>query len=204
MAVCYIFGALSVSELTYVPTQNDFIIAADKGIETLKKFNLNPDYIVGDFDSLGYVPKMPNVELLPVEKDDTDVGYAIKYALKLGYKEFVVYGALGGLLDHTIGNLQLSVFISKNHGKSVFVGSDFFATAITNETLYIKNGKGRLSVFSADNESSGVYIEGAKYPLVNAKLDNSFPLGISNEFSANIAKIAVEKGTLLVITQSKI
>jgi len=204
MSICYIFGALDVNELTYIPTDGDYIIAADNGYKTLEKLNIHPDIVIGDFDSLGYVPNGENINRLPVEKDDTDVGFAIKYAFSLGYNEFVIYGALGGLLDHTFANLQLAVYVSKKGGKAIFAGENIFATAITNNSLKIKNGKGRISVFSADEVTRGVYLTGLKYSLNNADLTNDFPIGVSNEFVNDIAEIKVNDGTAIIICESKI
>ena len=131
MAVCYIFAALETKTLPYIPNKQDYVIAADKGLDNLKKIGIKPDVIIGDFDSLGFVPSGENIKRLPIEKDDTDVGFAVNYAFELGYKEFVIYGAIGGLLDHTVANLQLSAYISSKGGKSVFVGENVFVTSIS-------------------------------------------------------------------------
>ena len=204
MAVCYIFAALETKTLPYIPNKEDYVIAADKGLDNLKKIGIKPDVIIGDFDSLGFVPSGENIKRLPVEKDDTDVAFAVNYAFELGYKEFVIYGAIGGLLDHTVANLQLSAYISSKGGKSVFVGDNVFVTSITNDTLKISNGKGRLSVFALSDKAEGVFLSGLKYPLENAVIENTFPIGVSNEFTDKSAKIAVKNGTLLIVSQSRI
>lgn len=204
MAVCYIFAALETKTLPYIPNKQDYVIAADKGLDNLKKIGIKPDVIIGDFDSLGFVPSGENIKRLPVEKDDTDVGFAVNYAFELGYKEFVIYGAIGGLLDHTVANLQLSAYISSKGGKSVFVGDNVFVTSITNDTLKISNGKGRLSVFALSDKAEGVFLSGLKYPLENAVIENTFPIGVSNEFTDKSAKITVKNGTLLIVSQSRI
>ena len=204
MAVCYIFAALETKTLPYIPNKQDYVIAADKGLDNLKKIGIKPDVIIGDFDSLGFVPSGENIKRLPVEKDDTDVGFAVNYAFELGYKEFVIYGAIGGLLDHTVANLQLSAYISSKGGKSVFVGENVFVTSITNDTLKISNGKGRLSVFALSDKAEGVFLSGLKYPLENAVIENTFPIGVSNEFTDKSAKITVKNGTLLIVSQSRI
>lgn len=204
MAVCYIFAALETKTLPYIPNKQDYVIAADKGLDNLKKIGIKPDIIIGDFDSLGFVPSGENIKRLPVEKDDTDVGFAVNYAFELGYKEFVIYGAIGGLLDHTVANLQLSAYISSKGGKSVFVGDNVFVTSITNDTLKISNGKGRLSVFALSDKAEGVFLSGLKYPLENAVIENTFPIGVSNEFTDKSAKITVKNGTLLIVSQSRI
>ena len=204
MAKCFIFGALPVKELPYRPEKGDLIIAADKGLEVVLQLEIKPDIIIGDFDSLGFVPVGESVIKLPAAKDDTDIGYAIKYASELGYNDFVVYGGIGGLLDHSFANIELCSYISKRGGRSVFVGEDTFVTAITDGDIILENKSGRISVFSADSVSSGVDMTGLKYNLHNCCLTSDFPLGVSNEFTCAKAHISVKSGTLIIITKSKI
>ena len=204
MKKCYIFGALEPERLVYHPQKEDFVIAADRGLSTLRKFGISPDVIIGDFDSLGFTPTGENVVKLPVVKDDTDIGYAIKYALSKGYNDLIIYGGIGGLTDHTLANIQLCSYISKRGGRSIFVGDAEFVTAITDEGITLENLSGRVSVFSADTSAEGVSIEGLKYCLKNAKLSADFPLGVSNEAIGKKVTISVKEGTLIIITQSVI
>lgn len=65
---CYIFGAGGFDGLLTTPTQNDFVIAADGGFRYLEKLGIDPDLVLGDFDSLGAPPQHPRVMLVPSEK----------------------------------------------------------------------------------------------------------------------------------------
>jgi thiamine pyrophosphokinase len=58
---------------------------------------------------------------------------------------------------------------------------------------------GYVSVFSLSETSTGVTLKGLKYPLDRATLQNSFPLGTSNEFLGSPASVEVEDGTLLIV-----
>ena len=79
---CYVVGAMSLSlALRPTPAPGDYVIAADRGYDSLMAYGVNPDLVVGDFDSLGSVPKHPNVIQLPAEKDDTDTQLAVRLAL---------------------------------------------------------------------------------------------------------------------------
>ena len=82
--ICYIVGAMSLTPaLRPYPTAGDYVIAADRGFDSLIAYGVNPDLAVGDFDSLGHRPNHPNVIQLPAEKDDTDMVYAIRKGLEL-------------------------------------------------------------------------------------------------------------------------
>ena len=77
-------------------------------------------------------------------------------------------------------------------------------TFLTRGMLRLKKRPGwGLSVFSLSDTSTGVCLRGVKYELENAVLDNRFPLGVSNEFDAPEAEIAVEQGILLVMQTKK-
>ena len=103
---CYIVGAASLEGVRLSPCAGDYIIAADGGYRSLRARGIEPDFVMGDFDSLGYRPDHPNVETHPVMKDDTDLGLAVRWALGHGYRRLVMAGALGGRIDQTIASLQ--------------------------------------------------------------------------------------------------
>ena len=203
MKRCFIFGAMEVSSLAEAPTENDLVIAADKGVLTTEKFNITPDFIIGDFDSLGFVPKGNNVIKLNVRKDETDVGFAVKTALEKGYKSFVIYGCLGGKLSHTLANLQIAAGSSGQGAKITLLGDVQRVTVITNdEVSFDEKRRGRVSVLSLIEKSEGVTIEGLSYTLENATLKNSFPLGVSNEFIGRKSRISVKNGCLAIIEEN--
>ena len=103
---CYIVGAASLDGGRLSPRAGDYVIAADGGYRSLRARGIEPDFVMGDFDSLGYRPEHPNVETHPVMKDDTDLGLAVRWALGHGYRRLVMAGALGGRIDQTIASLQ--------------------------------------------------------------------------------------------------
>lgn len=107
MATCYIYGAMPCGS-TEKLEEGDLLIAADGGYAYLQ--GQKPDLVVGDFDSLGYVPEGEQIIRHPVQKDDTDMLLAVREGLKRGYRKFVLYGGIGGRLDHTIANLQVLAF----------------------------------------------------------------------------------------------
>ncbi len=197
--VCCIFGAGDFNGLNEAVPDNAFVVAADAGLEAARSCGIEPDLVIGDFDSLGYMPKAANVKKLPVEKDATDMAEAVGAGLERGCSEFRLYGATGGRLDHTLANIQLIAHLSKI-GKEVFIyGNGFFLTAITARGIRISGKVGNtVSVFSLTERSDGVTLRGLKYPLENYTLLNTVALGVSNEFSEENAEISVGDGTLLI------
>lgn len=196
--VCVIVGAIELEEL--VIPEGALVIAADGGLTHLERRGMQPDLIVGDFDSLGRVPEGGNVICHPVEKDDTDMLLAVKTGLERGCGKFLLYGGLGGRLDHTYANLQTLVFLAEHGGQGWLLGDGVAATAIRNGRLDFPPGKcGNVSVFCPDGEARGVDLRGLYYPLRDATLTSGFPLGVSNQFTGKAASVSVREGTLLVM-----
>ena len=77
-ATCYIIAAGEHYSAPSEPDSGDMVIAADGGYDYLCGFNIKPDLIIGDFDSLGLVPSGSSVIKLPAVKDNTDTEAAIE------------------------------------------------------------------------------------------------------------------------------
>jgi thiamine pyrophosphokinase len=199
MSICRIIGAGECRKIDFKKKADELIIAADGGCVYLKNADIVPDIIIGDFDSLGYVPAGNEVIKLNPVKDITDMDAAVKEGIDRGYTEFHLYGACGGRIDHTLANIQLVASLSAKNFKA-FIHDESIITAVTNGEISFDAGyKGYISVFSHSDKSFGVTIEGLKYTLCNAEFSNLFPLGVSNEFVGTESKIKVENGTLIVI-----
>ena len=199
MKKCVIFGGASFEKLILPLDDTDYIIAADSGLSHLEKLGRKPDAIVGDFDSLGFIPDC--AEVFPAEKDDTDMLLAIRHGLEKGYREFILYGGLDGKrLDHTIANLQTLAFLRTQGARGYLAGKDYLATVIEKETAqFSADATGILSVFAIGEAATGVTLEALKYPLENGRLSADFPLGVSNHFLGKESRISVENGKLLLL-----
>ncbi len=199
MSICYIVGAGPYSGEPFHPSPDDFVIAADGGYAFLTKHSIRCDLLVGDFDSMPDPGFANTIKLNPV-KDDTDTVYAVKEALSRGYDDFRIYGALGGRFDQSIASVQTLSYIVNAGARGYLLGDGFAASVIRNSRLDFRAGlDGFFSVFSLSDESKGVFIEGAKYPLQDAVLTNTFPLGVSNEFLGEKASVSVCEGELLIL-----
>ena len=186
------FGAPALKE-------NDFLVAADGGCPRLMEAGLIPRLAVGDFDSAP-PPAGIDVVTLPMMKDDTDMLAALRIGLKRGYTRFALYGGTGGRLDHTLANIQCLNFLARHGARGTLYARDVALTAIRRGALaFAPDARGTVSVFSLTSRCRGVYLEGMKYPLANATVRSSFPIGVSNQFMGVRARVAVAEGVLLVV-----
>ena len=196
---CVIFCAGGFGGLTEPLRSGDFIIAADGGTVYTEALGLEPDLILGDFDSLGYVPE--GAERHPVEKDDTDAMLAAKRGLERGCREFLFYASLDGpRLDHTLANLQTLRFLADHGATGTLIGLRQQVTLLRGGTLTLPaREKGDISVFAFGGEAKGVRIKGLKYELEKGTLTPGFPLGVSNSFVGKSVEITVEDGDILIV-----
>ena len=199
MGKCIIFCAAGFDGLLEPVQPEDYVIAADGGLTHTEKLGLQPQEILGDFDSLGYTPQ--NARVYPVEKDDTDSMLAIRRGLARGFREFILYGSLDGpRLDHTIANFQALQFLCDRDCWGYLAGRDYIVTVVKNGSLHFSGAAaGTVSVFCLGQDAEGVTLENLYYPLERGTLTAGFPLGVSNHFTGKPAKITVEKGSLLVL-----
>jgi len=101
-------------EKIYINNKFDNVIASDKGLEILDKCNINPNYIIGDFDSIDknvldkYMDNI-NIEIkrLNPEKDYTDTHMAVKLSLELKSTNIIILGATGTRIDHMLANINI-------------------------------------------------------------------------------------------------
>ena len=88
---------------------------------------LRPDFLVGDLDSIKYddilteaavkaaIGEIPH-EVVPVEKDDTDMGLAVAKAYEKGYHEILIYGGCGGARVLSLIHICMSIIRQTIHG----------------------------------------------------------------------------------------
>ena len=182
----------------------DFIIACDKGYAYAKNAGVRPDLLVGDFDSYdGPVPRDIPILDLPVEKDDTDTMAAVRWAVSRGFTKIRLYCALGGRLDHLLGNLQALSFACARGVSAELWGESARLVLLSNGETEIPPMPGySLSVLALTDEVQNVCISGVKYPLHGKTVTNTFPVGVSNEWEGT-AKISCADGILLILHAKK-
>ncbi|GHU72752.1 hypothetical protein AGMMS49992_09380 [Clostridia bacterium] len=72
-------------------------------------------------------------------------------------------------------------------------------TVLYNGMLTIPPVDGTVSIFAHSARATGVTLTNLRYPLTNATLTYTRPLGISNEMLGLPASISVSRGSLVVV-----
>ncbi len=200
MAICHIVGAGDFTESSVSLDSDDYFICADGGYKFKDSFNKEPDLVIGDYDSLGFVPEEENKVVLPCEKYFTDMHFAVNEGLKKGYKAFRIYGAMGGeRQDHSLANIQLLHYIADLGGVGAIIDGKRIYSVIKDSIISLpQKDTGYISVFSLTDISEGVFIKGLKYELEDYNMKNTLAIGVSNEFIGKIASVSVRRGALLI------
>ena len=212
MSRCVIVSAGPVQNPEVLKTliaPEDWVIAADNGWNLAKRLGIIPNLLVADFDSMPKIPEeREEVEILrlPVEKDWTDTMAAAMEGIRRGYRDFLLLGATGGRLDHTMANFSVLLYLIEQGADALLADEQNLVRLCRPGVYTIRPEEGyRLSLFPFGGEVTGLCENNVYYPLENAVLRPDSSLGISNEFIRDSEKktflepkISFKTGYLLI------
>ncbi len=185
-------------------TKDDYIICADGGARHAYNMKLEPNLIIGDFDSMEqkYIEyfRGRDVEFIrhPKDKDKTDTHLCVIKAVEFS-DEIVLLGALGSRLDHSYANISLlKIGIDKNVKMSI---DDYQNKIILiNKNIVLRDSRGyTFSLLPFNGGVKGLCVKGARYELSNVDMEAGDTYGISNLFLDKEVFISIEKGLLMIV-----
>lgn len=202
---CVIVAASPQTDSDFIKSkirEDDFVICADGGADKLISTEIVPDRIIGDMDSTkssGYFNNTKTT-VLPVRKDDTDTMYCVKTALEMGYKDFLILGATGARLDHTLANLSVLLYLRDNGAQGVITDRWGYTLLLKNGDNFFEGRNGAaVSIMPFASESVTLSYDGLMYPLENTVVSAEYPYTISNVITSDLARVTLHSGTALVI-----
>ena len=191
----------------------NYIVCIDGGYEKFLKLKLNiePDYLIGDFDSISNMnDKTKN---LPKDKiifkdnqDEIDTEFALKFILKK-YNDKVkiidfIFAVSTSRVDHLFCNTLLLKKVPLNvNSKIITKTQEFFL--LRNKVDIIGHTTRTLSVIPITNVK-GLSIKGCKWDLDNVYLDFGFIGGISNIVEKDPAEISLKEGECIIVISYEI
>lgn len=202
-AFIYVGGKIDADYITEHPKGDDITVAADSGIKNAIMLGDHIGVAVGDFDSFSErdIPEDAEIIRLKPEKDITDSQAAVEVAIERGANSFVIIGGLSGRLDHTLANLSILEDLAARGFYAIMTDGYSRVHFINGGSALIgRSGYKYFSLIAATDVVKGVSIEGAKYPLKNARLSRkNGGFATSNEIDGNCALISVKKGAIYII-----
>lgn len=184
----------------------DKVICCDAGMHHAKALGIDPDYIVGDFDSTAadvleyYKAKNIPIRQFPTRKDQTDMVLGIFLALELGATDIVLFGGIGDRFDHTLANAHYLLSLVKKGVRARLV-DEKNCVEVIDKHLTIKGKVGEIvSTLPLSMEVTGLTLKGFSYPLTDATLtlDDDY-IAVSNVLAEETATIDIKSGYLYVI-----
>jgi thiamine pyrophosphokinase len=182
-------------------TPTEFVVAADSGLDHAHALGLEPDLVVGDFDSVSdeaLARFRGPVERYPVAKDATDLELALAAAVARQPQRIVVLGGHGGRLDHFIANALVLTTVPAQIEVEWRAGPAVIHVVRDSARLSGDVGA-KVSLVPVGGDVVGVTTTGLRWPLQQQNLVSGSTLGVSNEFSEETATVSVAAGTLLAI-----
>ncbi len=184
------------------------IIAVDNGLKILNEININPQHIVGDFDTIKseILDKYKENKSIKIHefnpiKDNTDTDIAIRLAIELKSDEITIIGAIGTRIDHVLGNIQVLKYALDSNIECKIIDENNEIQLIDKTTIIKKKDitKKYISLIPLTEKVEHINLKGFKYELKNGTLTIGSSLGISNEISKEEAIIEFDNGILIMI-----
>ncbi len=177
------------------------IIAVDGGFNHCVKMGIQPDIIIGDFDSIDpelikFVQSVPT-RRFPQEKNETDLELAIQATYTPEIKKITLYGALEQRTDHALANLHLV----RRYPNKVFIETERETVFVFDSTIEIPCVPGQtISFIQIGDPASGINSQGLKWELRDASFNKYF-FSLSNICLANPVRVSIQHGDLICILQ---
>lgn len=186
----------------------DYVVAVDRGADTLYALGMTPHEIVGDLDSaspaaIAAYRNNPAVhmEIHKAEKDETDTELALMAAVRNGCGQADMLGALGGRMDHAIANIHLLYEYFKQ-GLKVCIYDERNKLYLLNQAARFDRSKlygTYISFLPLTEEIKGLTLIGFKYPLKNREILLGTSLCISNELAEDEGLMELQSGVLICV-----
>ena len=203
MQRCVIVGGAGIREYQRIRESlrgDDWFVYCDGGLKHVQELGREPNLIVGDFDSHEQPETDTETIVLPCEKDDTDTVYAVKEAVRRGFREFLLIGVIGERFDHTFGNVALLLYLDSLGIPACILDDYSEMRIISRETAEVKEDCSWFSLLNISGTAKGITIRGAKYPLTDGEITSEYQYGISNEvLPGKTAHVSVREGRLLLV-----
>jgi thiamine pyrophosphokinase len=180
------------------------LLAADGGADHLAAIGLRPAAVIGDLDSIsdqsrGWIGEDRLVSR--PNQDRTDLDKALEYAFEeLGLARLTVLAAVGGRVDHELGNL--GVLARHGRGEALrFVSAHEVLIAVRGRASLAAEPGETWSFWCFDREVL-VTIGGVRWPVEDEPLDLPRRPSLSNVAVGSRVEVATRGGSVVVMRAS--
>jgi thiamine pyrophosphokinase len=178
------------------------IICCDGAATALVEFGLEPDFIVGDLDSLSsdlhqrYSPRLHH----DPDQYTNDLTKAVQFCSARQWNQITILGATGKREDHSLGNISLLADYAATACVQMITDYGVFTPLLASASFESHAGQ-QVSVFSLTPNTRFTF-SGLRYPLTDETIV-SWWQGTLNEAIGCSFHIQINGGRALVFRQHK-
>jgi len=176
------------------------IVCCDGAAERLLEYGREPDFIVGDLDSLSqkllqrYAHRLHHSS----EQETNDLTKAVEFCAQRNWKEITILAATGKREDHSIGNISLLADYAENACVQMITDYGVFAPMLKSCRFDSFAGQ-QVSIFSLSPDATFTF-RGLKYPVDGQRIA-SWWQGTLNEALGDEFSVEMSGGKALVFRQ---
>ena len=174
------------------------IICCDGSVQKLLDFGMEPNFIIGDLDSISEENKIKFADILILDQDENtnDLTKAVKFCINNGFDTIEILGATGCREDHALGNISLLAdYMDMLTSVKMFTDYGVF-TPISQTTTFESFPNQAVSIFSLTPETL-INSENLAYPIKNRNF-RSWWEGTLNRSLGNQFTIKIDWGKIIV------
>jgi thiamine pyrophosphokinase len=194
----------SVLSEVFAHSGKSLIIGADGGSLLALKAGLQPDVLIGDFDSIKDLDEttFSGSELVyRPSQYMNDLEKALLFCKEKKIRQITIIGVSGERLDHTLANFSilwryLDLFTFRLYGNE----AQFYLLDERHPQVTFKSVPGQAISLIPFARAYGITTSGLKYPLKNGLLQFGIREGSSNEAISESVSIQIQSGKLLIIS----
>lgn len=171
----------------------DLRVCCDGAAASLINAGLEPDYIVGDMDSLPGDLQARFADRIRrcSGQEDNDMTKAFHFALGLNPSRITILGATGAREDHTLGNISLLLDYAAEAPCPVEMLTDYGRFAVIRDSATMNATPGQeISIFCFDS-SVRITAEGLQYPTDKVVFDflwkGTLNVALSDRFTLHLS-----------------
>lgn len=176
----------------------DRIVCCDGAVNNLLSVGLEPDYIIGDMDSLSdkLAERYRDRIYHDPDQETNDLTKSIAFCSNNNFDDVCILGATGLREDHTLGNISLLADYKKSI-ENIRMFTDYGRFEVVDRTTVFNSLPGQqISIFSL-NQNEPLTTEGLLYPIKNRAL-TSWWQGTLNEATGSSFTIKIKKGPVII------
>jgi len=175
----------------------DLIIAIDGGTEFCLQIGIDPDYIVGDMDSVParILKEFPDSKIVPLpDQNMNDLQKTLDFCVTFHPEKINLINVSGLRTDHFIANLIIFDACSFSEKLTVYDNSGIL-NILSPGHHSINADPGKIVSFLSFKPVSGLTLEGFEFPLHDTDFSEEL-IGISNRVVSNNASLFFKTGKI--------